>query len=69
MIPATILATIQFEFLTLAKALVLGGQIQKNLIYQKLGNCRFECPEGLAEGVGFEPTVRSPARRFSRPVP
>lgn len=23
----------------------------------------------LAEGVGFEPTVQSPARRFSRPVP
>ena len=24
---------------------------------------------GLAEEVGFEPTVRFPARRFSRPVP
>ncbi len=23
----------------------------------------------VAEGVGFEPTVQSPARRFSRPVP
>jgi hypothetical protein len=23
----------------------------------------------LADGVGFEPTVRFPARRFSRPVP
>lgn len=23
----------------------------------------------MADGVGFEPTVRSPARRFSRPVP
>ncbi len=25
--------------------------------------------EQLAEGVGFEPTVESPPRRFSRPVP
>ena len=25
--------------------------------------------QGLADGVGFEPTRRSPARRFSRPVP
>ena len=24
---------------------------------------------GLAEEVGFEPTVRFPARRFSRPLP
>jgi hypothetical protein len=23
----------------------------------------------VADGVGFEPTVRLPARRFSRPVP
>jgi len=23
----------------------------------------------LAEGVGFEPTVQFPARRFSRPLP
>ncbi|VVT34764.1 hypothetical protein HOE425_340157 [Hoeflea sp. EC-HK425] len=68
MIPPTIQATIQFEFLTLAKALVLGGQIQKNLIYQKLGNCRFECPEGLAERVGFEPTVELPPRRISSAV-
>jgi|UPI00058F9778 hypothetical protein len=41
MIRLTIQATIHSEFLTLAKALVLGGQIQKNLIYQKLGNVRF----------------------------
>ena len=25
--------------------------------------------EQMAEEVGFEPTVRFPARRFSRPVP
>jgi hypothetical protein len=37
----------------LAIALVLGDQIQKNLIYQKLGNVRFWGPEGMAERVGF----------------
>jgi len=49
MIRPTTQATIHFDFLTLAKALVLGGQIQKNLIYQKLGDVRFWAPEGLAE--------------------
>jgi hypothetical protein len=33
--------------------------------YEKSARCR----ELMAEEVGFEPTVRFPARRFSRPVP
>jgi hypothetical protein len=33
--------------------------------YNEINNLR----KLVAEGVGFEPTVRFPARRFSRPLP
>jgi hypothetical protein len=33
------------------------------------GKWRSQFCSGLAEGVGFEPTVPLQARRFSRPVP
>ena len=36
------------------------------------GDCRIDSQfskTGVADGEGFEPTVRSPVRRFSRPVP
>jgi hypothetical protein len=69
MIRPTAQATIQFDFLTLEIALVLGGQFQKNLIYQKLGNFRFGAPEGLAEREGFEPSRRFPAYTLSRRAP
>ena len=33
------------------------------------GAVRIEGKPAMADGVGFEPTVRSHARRFSRPLP
>ena len=44
-----------------------------NLIHTKRGNgylfAKLDSKRSLAEGVGFEPTVPLPARRFSRPFP
>ena len=69
MIHPTIQGAIQFEFLTFGTTLVLGGPLQKNVIYQKLGNVRFRGPEGLAEREGFEPSRRFPAYTLSRRAP
>jgi hypothetical protein len=43
----------------------VGVRIATRLFQLNFGNW----PQEVAEGVGFEPTVRLHARRFSRPVP
>jgi hypothetical protein len=47
------------ELRTLTQTLTFSEKVEKTYIFQLY----------MAEGVGFEPTVRLPVRRFSRPVP